>query len=304
MPARGEGENASRAGASILVRERVGVEVGVLEKNVPERAAVTLRFSANVSLTIASAHFPRKADVYSESLDTLLGASGPWVLGADASSHHVLWDPLRPSDEKGGCIVDWCVQNDLVIANTGSATRRQPGTAALSSPEITLCRDHEISNWKSALSTDSDYYWITFGAFAGTSMDVIAPSEHARAPCAWNKVRWNEFGKLSGRFIFRGMKMSAKGVDALNEAVARGSRMATKRTIPKGKGVGPPFLCKCEVRPLVGHCDNRSSHALLAAKTRKGNIPILMASLPNCKPHPGSAERPDKGTTTHSSQLF
>ncbi|KAG8344741.1 hypothetical protein TRVL_04443 [Trypanosoma vivax] len=61
----------------ILVRNGVGVEVGVLDEKVPERAAVTLRFSANVSLTMPSAHFPRKADVSSESLDTLLGARGP-----------------------------------------------------------------------------------------------------------------------------------------------------------------------------------------------------------------------------------
>ncbi|KAH8612757.1 putative Reverse transcriptase (RNA dependent DNA polymerase) [Trypanosoma vivax] len=37
------------------------------------------------------------------------------------------------------------------------------------------------------------------------------------------------------------MKRSAKGADAMNAAVARGIRMATKRTIPKGKGVAPSF---------------------------------------------------------------
>ncbi|KAH8616307.1 hypothetical protein ERJ75_000495000 [Trypanosoma vivax] len=65
-------------GVSILVREGVGVEVGVLEKKVPERATVTLRFSANVSLTIKTADFQKKDDVSSESLDTLLGARGTW----------------------------------------------------------------------------------------------------------------------------------------------------------------------------------------------------------------------------------
>ncbi|KAH8609813.1 hypothetical protein ERJ75_001161200 [Trypanosoma vivax] len=45
-------------GVSILVREGVGLEVDVLARKVPERATVTLRFSANVSLTITSAHFP------------------------------------------------------------------------------------------------------------------------------------------------------------------------------------------------------------------------------------------------------
>ncbi|KAG8339250.1 hypothetical protein TRVL_09921 [Trypanosoma vivax] len=193
-------------GVSILVRDGVSVETGVLEKKVPERATVTLRFSANVSLTITSAYFPRKADVSSESLDILLGASRPLVVGADVNSRHVLWDALRPSDDKGECIVDWCVQNGLSIANPGSATRRQPGTAALTSPEVTLCRDCEISNWMSTLSPDSDHYWITFDAFVGTGLGAIAPPRPARALRAWNKARWTQLRKLSCEFIFRGMR--------------------------------------------------------------------------------------------------
>ncbi|KAG8342530.1 putative retrotransposon hot spot protein (RHS) [Trypanosoma vivax] len=185
----GQARTPHGGGASILVREGVGVEVGVLEKKVPEKATVTLRFSANVSLTITSAYFPRKADVSSELLDTLLGPSGPLVVGADVNSHYVMWDPLRPSDDKGKCIVDWCVQNDLSIANTGSDKRQQPRTAALSSPDITLCRDCEISNWESTLSPDSDHYWTTFDVFVGTNLDVIAPSKPARALNAWSKAR-------------------------------------------------------------------------------------------------------------------
>ncbi|KAH8607747.1 hypothetical protein ERJ75_001381900 [Trypanosoma vivax] len=37
------------------------------------------------------------------------------------------------------------------------------------------------------------------------------------------------------------MERPVKGADALNEVVARGIRVAEKRTIPKGKGVAPPF---------------------------------------------------------------
>ncbi|KAG8345776.1 hypothetical protein TRVL_03391 [Trypanosoma vivax] len=135
---------AHGGGVSILVREGVAVAVDVLEKKVPERATVTLRCLGEVNLTIASAHVRKKADVSSESLETLLGASGPLVAGADVSSHHVLCDALRPSDGKGVCVVNWCVQNDLSIANAGSATRRQSGTAALASLDITLRRDCEI----------------------------------------------------------------------------------------------------------------------------------------------------------------
>ncbi|KAH8615081.1 hypothetical protein ERJ75_000488500 [Trypanosoma vivax] len=86
----------------------------------------------------------------------------------------------------------WCVQNGPSSANGGSAARRQPGTAALSSLDGTLCRDCEISNWKSTMGTDSDHYWITFDVFVGTSLDVIAPSKPARALYAWSKARWKE----------------------------------------------------------------------------------------------------------------
>ncbi|KAG8340599.1 putative retrotransposon hot spot protein (RHS) [Trypanosoma vivax] len=153
----GQARTPHGGGVSILVRDRVGVEAGVLEKKVPERATAALRFSANVSLTITSAYFPRKADVSSESLDTLLGASGPLVVGADVNSHDVLRDPLRPSDAKGECIVDWCAKNGLSIARAGSASRRHKETAALSSPEIAFCSDCEISNGKPALRPDSDH---------------------------------------------------------------------------------------------------------------------------------------------------
>ncbi|KAG8342010.1 hypothetical protein TRVL_07164 [Trypanosoma vivax] len=78
----GQARAHQRDGASILVIDGVGVEVGVLKKKVPERATVALRFSADVSLTITSAHLPRKAGVSSETLNTLLGASGPLVVGA------------------------------------------------------------------------------------------------------------------------------------------------------------------------------------------------------------------------------
>ncbi|CCD17364.1 unnamed protein product [Trypanosoma congolense IL3000] len=198
---------------------------------------------------IPSAYFPRNTDVSREAPDTLVGATGSMVIGADVNSHHVLWDPLRPSDNKGEYIVDWCVQNNRRIANTGLATRRQRGTVALSSPDTTLCRDCEVSNWKSALTPYSDHHWIPFDVFVGVSLDVTAPSKTARALYSWNKARWNEFRNLSDDFIFRGMKRSAKCVCALSEAIATGVRMAAKRTIPKGKGVALLFW-KDEVTKL------------------------------------------------------
>ncbi|CCD19171.1 reverse transcriptase (RNA-dependent DNA polymerase) [Trypanosoma vivax Y486] len=256
---------------AILVRDGVGVEVGVLDNTDPERVTVTLRFSANVSLTIASAYFPRKASVSSEPLETLLGARWPLVAGPDVSSHHVLWDSLRPSGDRGECIVVWCVQNGLPIANAGSAARRQTGTAALLSLDIAFCRDCEVSDWKSTLSPHSDHHWIALDAFVGTSLSAIAPPKHPRAPRARNKVRRQGFRKLSDDPIFRGMKRSATGVGALNEAVARGTRMAAKRTFPKGNGVVPPFWPPklTKLNKMTQECRNERKRDVLIRWRRK-----------------------------------
>ncbi|KAH8605234.1 hypothetical protein ERJ75_001636000 [Trypanosoma vivax] len=174
-------------------------------------------------------------------MNTLPGASAPLVAVARANSHHVLWDPFRPSDDKGERIVDWCVENGLSIANAGSAAGRQPDAAALPPLDVAFCRDCKVCGLKSALSPDSGHYWITFDAFVGASPDVIASSKHARATHAWNKTRWHEFRKLSDEYMFRGMVRSAKVADAPSDAVTRGIRMGAKRTFPKGKGVAPPF---------------------------------------------------------------
>ncbi|KAH8615427.1 hypothetical protein ERJ75_000586300 [Trypanosoma vivax] len=249
----------------------MGHESGILQKKVPERAAVPLRCPDNANVTNVSACFHGKADFSSESLGTLPGASGPLAVGAGANSHHVLWDPLRRGGDKRQRIVDWCVQNGLSIANAGSATRRQPGTAALSSPAMTLCRDCEVCGLKSTLSPDSDHYWITFDAFVGTSLDAIAPSKPASALYAWNEARWHEFRKLSDEFIFRGMVRSAKAADEPSDAVTRGIRMADKRTIPKGKGMAPlfwtPELTKLDV--AVQECKNERKRDALIRWRRK-----------------------------------
>ncbi|CCD12696.1 hypothetical protein, unlikely [Trypanosoma congolense IL3000] len=95
----GQARTPNEGGVSILVRDGVGVEVGILEEKVPERARVTLRFSADVSLTIISAYFPGRLMLPARRWT-------PWPERADVNSHRVLWDPLRLSGAKGECIVE------------------------------------------------------------------------------------------------------------------------------------------------------------------------------------------------------
>ncbi|KAG8342184.1 hypothetical protein TRVL_06987 [Trypanosoma vivax] len=67
------------------------------------------------------------------------------------------------------------------------------------------------------------------------------------------------------------MKRPAKGADAMNEAVARGIRMATKRTVPKGQGVAPPFWTPelTKLDKMVQECKNERKRDALIRWRRK-----------------------------------
>ncbi|KAG8340038.1 hypothetical protein TRVL_09134 [Trypanosoma vivax] len=67
------------------------------------------------------------------------------------------------------------------------------------------------------------------------------------------------------------MKRSATGVGALNEAVTRGTRMATKRTFPKGKGVVPPFWPPelTKLNKMTQECRNERKRDVLIRRRRK-----------------------------------
>ncbi|KAH8613211.1 hypothetical protein ERJ75_000811800 [Trypanosoma vivax] len=108
------------------------------------------------------------------------------------------------------------------------------------------------------LGPNTDHYWIKFDAFVGTSLDLIPPSKTARAQHAWHKARWKEFRGMSDKFIFRRMKTSTKGAEPMNREGTRGIRMAAKRTIPKGKGVAPPFWTPelTKLDKMVQECKN------------------------------------------------
>ncbi|KAH8619792.1 hypothetical protein ERJ75_000129400 [Trypanosoma vivax] len=67
------------------------------------------------------------------------------------------------------------------------------------------------------------------------------------------------------------MKRCAKGADALNEAVARGIRMAAKRAVPKGKGVAPPFWTPelTKLNKMAQECENARNRDVLIRWRRK-----------------------------------
>ncbi|KAH8616276.1 hypothetical protein ERJ75_000497700 [Trypanosoma vivax] len=128
-------------GVSILVRDGSGCRGGRSRKEGSEKSDSDTEVLSQCESHDHIGVFPQKDRRFQRVAGHLTGSKRAMAVRADVNSHHVLWDPSRPSDDKGDSIVDWCVQNDLSIASPGSATRLQPGTAALSSPDVLLCRD-------------------------------------------------------------------------------------------------------------------------------------------------------------------
>lgn len=111
------------------------------------------------------------------------------------NSHHPAWDKHVPADAAGEIILEWCLNEDMVLANTGAPTRRRPNSQDRSSPDITLYRDCTVSQWTSTLSADSDHYWITYEVAIGPGMDMISTTKPVRKLFSWNKA---DIGLCSG----------------------------------------------------------------------------------------------------------
>ena len=63
------------------------------------------------------------------------------LIAGDFNAHSILWDEFQPPDDRGDALVDWMVQNDLTLLNSGAPTRTNVGdsNANISVPDITFC---------------------------------------------------------------------------------------------------------------------------------------------------------------------
>ncbi|CCD17535.1 unnamed protein product [Trypanosoma congolense IL3000] len=98
--------NPHGGGVSIAVRDGVGVEVGILEKEVPERATVTLRLSADVNQMIISAYFPQKDRCFQHIVETVGGCKRTSDYKSRGPLTSYVVGPLSPSDDEEECMVE------------------------------------------------------------------------------------------------------------------------------------------------------------------------------------------------------
>ena len=152
-----------------------------------------------------------------------------WILCADANAHHHAWDPVQATDTSGRELDEWAVTLNLVTLNSLEATRINPATGGLSSPDVTLVPSslERRCQWRVMQdSMGSDHLPIDIHIGG-----CLARLDRKRRPSprpSWNSVDWTAFGQtLDAALIAKpgpfntATAASAAFVAAVNEAVEK-----------------------------------------------------------------------------------
>ena len=227
--------NPNGGGVAVLVRDTIPTKVvasGVT--SCVEYATVCTPLSGTM-LYWTSAYYPRASRVCMEALEVLTGpALEHHIIGTDANAHHPVWDTRVPPNSAGTDVVDFCIANGYEIENSAKAiTRRDPGNGILSTPDLTLQRGLQTSNWSASPCADSDHYWITFCvSFGGDDVPLASLAASKRARYLWGKADWPTFRKhvtqAAASFPWHG------NVEQQAAYLSSAIRRATHAAVPSG----------------------------------------------------------------------
>ncbi|KEG07810.1 Tbingi protein [Trypanosoma grayi] len=225
-------------GVSIFIRDEVRVEIGPALVAGIELAQVTIHLDAGMQLAISSAYLPPAAtQITPEDLDRL-GSDGPQLIGADVNAHALAWDNEVPPDSRGDTIVQWCIDNEFLIANTGNRTRyteRHRGSA----PDVTLAKECAVTDWTARPTPDSDHYIITYTVQVGEDDTPLEVPRIYKTLLTWKKANWSKFRKLTNSHCR--LKRGMNRIDTIEKHIASGIRLATKAAVPEGNRRQSPF---------------------------------------------------------------
>ncbi|KEG07412.1 Tbingi protein [Trypanosoma grayi] len=137
-------------GESILIRDEIQVETGPALVAGIELAQVTIHLDAGMQLTISSAYLPPvAAKITLEDLDRLNNTDRPQLIGADVNAHALSWGHEIPPDNRGDAVVQWCIDNEFLVANTGDRTRHTDRHRG-STPDVSLAKECMVADLDSA----------------------------------------------------------------------------------------------------------------------------------------------------------
>ena len=111
------------------------------------------------------------------------------VIGGDFNAHNVMWDTVAEEDDMGTDIVDWCMETNTKIANDGSYTYMDRGSARKSTPDITMMsKGLNISDWGVLKPTNSDHLPVSFKVTIGSAETVRVRNIPRRTKCSFKKA--------------------------------------------------------------------------------------------------------------------
>lgn len=225
----------ARGGVAIFIRDdgMFKHEVIYTSPSWAKIESITIKIvstSGNEELYITGAYAPKQNWVTEEELmiaipTDRISESAKWIIGADINSHHELWDNLIDQDAHGEQVVEFMIAHDLQCANDPA----QPTRSAIarsevkhSSPDITLVRNIEVTEWITYAGVGSDHNWI--------KIEIASTKQHTptkRRYWALAKANWEEYAKILDEKLD---ELKTKTIVSMTEAMLT----AMKAAVPKG----------------------------------------------------------------------
>lgn len=213
-----------------------------------EALTVEIRQDGLSPLAITSAYVSDKELVTVDALDhTLPLYNGRHVVMADLNSHHTIWDLHMLPTPSGKTILEWLPDGMTIVNDPLTPTRRaHPRSNGLtkSSPDMTLVKETEVTNWRVNFGDLSDHAQIRFEI---SDTPVAATSDNVtyrKRRFCFQKSNWKKFRDLVDE---RCTLIDGNDVRAYT-MMAEAIRHAAAQSIPKGWYTGVKDPCNERIK--------------------------------------------------------
>ena len=197
---RGGGSRFSRGGGLVtLVRRGWGyreIVSGVARDDVVEALSVEVVSPLGVKWRVLNVYIPPESvtGVEMASLDRLRvdGGEERWLVCGDFNGHHRCWDRFVGANARGGRLLSWSGDRELVVLNDGSVTRCGRGTGIQSAPDVSFCSSSLFGSleWSVVRGLGSDHFPILVSSSRG---ELEPRGERTELVWNWAGAKWDEY---------------------------------------------------------------------------------------------------------------
>lgn len=181
-------------GSSVVVSNRV--PHSQVNLNTPLQA-VAVRVTLHKTITVCSVYLPPNKAIQYNDLDSLIKQlPEPFILLGDLNGHNPLWG-CSDLNNRGKCIEDCIIKNDLCLFNDKSLTYIHPATGNMSSLDLSICSPSLYLDYLFHVHDDScgSDHFPTF--LTNDQSSISEPISRWK----FSKANWKLFASLcDGRF--------------------------------------------------------------------------------------------------------